>query len=86
MDSKALVKCYGFCVIEWNWKLCILEDQNYCVKYFSMFISKGEGGKYSVLTINIYFLISSFYSVLGFDGKTEIIDNMKGLNEWALSD
>lgn len=51
-----------FCVLAWDWKLCILEYQDYCVKYFSTLVFKnpGENRNFEISTsIFIFFLLLS---------------------------
>lgn len=51
-----------FCVLAWDWKLCILEYQDYRVKYFSTLVFKNPGEKrnFEISTsIFIFFLLLS---------------------------
>lgn len=82
-DFQVTSQTLRFCVIEWDWKLYILEYQNYCVKYLSTLVFKSLGENKN---FEISILFSSYIQCLAFTVKLRYLRILRVLDEWTLSD
>lgn len=84
-DFQGIGPTLWFSVNKWYWKLCILDNQNPCVKYLFtlIFTSWGENKN---LKISTAILFSPSFQCLAFTVKpTKIFENIKGFG-WVTTE